>query len=250
MITNPPGQDAIGYRVADFAGFRAALLASLPDEQDLTSFAPAAGDLGLQILEWWEFTSATSSRSTTSGSPPRVTCGLRPGRTASITWSGSWATGRGPASPPPARSQYWPGQRARPGRWPVPAAMAVTSTASPGVPAQTFETTASASFSGPSDIPITLVPPGGMTAGSMLLAGTVTGIKTGDSLLLVPQGWDGTTDTWAVVTVQGSAPAADPSGGTNTMVSFVISAGIDPAELPGPPARPATVCSARSPRHR
>ena len=43
VIINPPGQDAIAYRVADFAGFRAALLASLPGEQELTSFAPAAG---------------------------------------------------------------------------------------------------------------------------------------------------------------------------------------------------------------
>ena len=235
MITNPPGQDAIGYRVADFAGFRAALLASLPDEQDLASFAPAAGDLGLQILEWWAYLGdiltfyneriATEGYVRTATRPDSLdhlvrVLGYRPrpgiaaaGQVAVLARTG------GPAGP-----------------LAVPAAMAITSTASPGVPAQTFETTASASFSGPSDIPITLVPPGGMTAGSMLLAGTVAGIKTGDSWLLVPQGWDGTADTWAVVTVQGSAPAADPSGGTNTMVSFVVSAGIDPAELPGPPA--------------
>jgi hypothetical protein len=235
VITNPPGQDAIGYRVADFAGFRAALLASLPDEQDLASFAPAAGDLGLQILEWWAYLGdiltfyneriATEGYVRTATRPDSLdhlvrVLGYRPrpgiaaaGQVAVLARTG------GPAGP-----------------LAVPAAMAITSTASPGVPAQTFETTASASFSGPSDIPITLVPPGGMTAGSILLAGIVTGVKTGDSLLLAPQGWDGTADTWAVVTVQGSAPAADPSGGTNTMVSFVVSAGIDPAELPGPPA--------------
>ena len=55
VVTNPPGQDAIAYRVADFAGFRAALLAGRPGEQELSSFAPAAGDLGLQILEWWAY---------------------------------------------------------------------------------------------------------------------------------------------------------------------------------------------------
>ena len=113
--------------------------------------------------------------------------------------------------------------------------MAITSAPSPGVPAQTFETVTPASFSGPSDIPVTLVPPGGMTAGSVLLAGTVTGISTGDSLLLVPQGWDGRTQTWAVITVQSTAPAADPSGGMNTLVSFEVSAGTDPAEQPGAP---------------
>lgn len=234
VIINPPGQDAIAYRVADFAGFRAALLASLPGEQELTSFAPAPGDLGLQVLEWWAYLGdiltfyneriaaegylRTATRLDSLDHLVRV-LGYRP--RPGIAATGQLAVLARPGVPA--------------GPLAVPAGMAITSTPSPGVPAQTFETTSPASFSGPSDIPITLVPAGGMTAGSVLLAGTVTGVKTGDSLLLVPQGWDATTETWAVVTVQGTAPAADPSGGTNTLVSFEVSAGTDPAARPGPP---------------
>jgi hypothetical protein len=234
VITNPPGQDAIAYRVADFAGFRAALLASLPGEQELVSFAPAPGDLGLQVLEWWAYLGdiltfyneriaaegylRTATRPDSLDHLVRV-LGYRP--RPGIAATGQLAVLARPGGPA--------------GTLTVPAGMAITSTPSPGVPAQTFETTAPASFNGPSDIPVTLVPPGGMTAGSVLLAGTVTGISTGDSLLLVPRGWDGRTETWAVITVQGTAPAADPSGGTNTLVSFGVSAGADPAERPAAP---------------
>ena len=195
---------------------------------------PPPGDLGLQVLEWWAYLGdiltfyneriaaeaylRTATRPDSLDHLVRV-LGYRP--RPGIAATGQLAVLARPGGP----------------AWPlaVPAGMAITSTPSPGVPAQTFETTSPASFSGPSDIPITLVPAGGMTAGSVLLAGTVTGVKTGDSLLLVPQGWDATTETWAVVTVQGTAPAADPSGGTNTLVSFEVSAGTDPAARPGPP---------------
>jgi hypothetical protein len=234
VITNPPGQDAIAYRVADFAGFRAALLASLPGEQELTSFAPTPGDLGLQVLEWWAYLGdiltfyneriaaegyvRTATRPDSLDHLVRV-LGYRP--RPGIAATGQLAVLARPGGPA--------------GPLAVPAGMAITSTPTPGVPAQTFETTAAASFSGPSDIPVTLVPPGEMTAGSVLLAGTVTGVSTGDSLLLVPRAWDGRTETWAVITVQGTAPAADPSGGTNTLVSFAVSAGTDPAVQPGAP---------------
>lgn len=235
VVTNPPGQDAIAYRVADFAGFRAALLAALPGEQELSSFAPAAGDLGLQILEWWAYLGdiltfyneriaseaylRTATRRDSLDRLVRV-LGYRP--RPGIAATGTLAVLARPGSGSGALA--------------VPAGLAITSAPSPGVPAQTFETTAPARFSGPSDIPVTLVPPGGMTAGSVLLAGIVPGVRTGDSLLLVPRGWDGTTETWAVVTVQGTAPAADPSGGTNTLVSFEVSAGTDPASRSGSPA--------------
>jgi len=235
VVTNPPGQDAIAYRVADFAGIRAALLAALPGEQELSSFAPAPGDLGLQILEWWAYLGdiltfyneriaseaylRTATRRDSLDRLVRV-LGYRP--RPGIAATGTLAVLARPGSGAGALA--------------VPAGLAITSAPSPGVPAQTFETTAPASFSGPSDIPVTLVPPGGMTAGSVLLAGIVPGVRTGDSLLLVPRGWDGTTETWAVVTVRGTAPAADPSGGSNTLVSFEVSAGTDPASRSGSPA--------------
>ena len=234
VVTNPPGQDAIAYRVADFAGFRAALLAGRPGEQELSSFAPAAGDLGLQILEWWAYLGdiltfyneriaseaylRTATRRDSLDHLVRV-LGYRP--RPGIAATGTVAVLARPGS--------------RAGALTVPAGLAITSTPSPGVPAQTFETVAPATFTGPSDIPVTLVPPGGMTAGAVLLAGVVPGVRTGDRLLLVPRGWDGTTEDWAVVTVQGTTPAADPAGGPNTLVSFEVSAGTDPASRPGAP---------------
>jgi uncharacterized phage protein gp47/JayE len=234
VITNPPGQDAIAYRVADFAGFRAALLAGLPGEQELTSFAPAAGDLGLQVLEWWAYLGdILTFYNERIASEAYLRTATRPDSLDHLVRVLGYRPRPGIAATGTLAVLARPGGVAGP--LAVPAGLAITSTPSPGVPAQTFETTAAGSFSGPSDIPVTLVPPAGMTAGSVLLAGTVTGVKTGDSLLLIPQGWDGTTETWAVVTVQGTAPAADPSGGTNTLVSFGVSAGADPASAPGSP---------------
>ena len=235
VITNPPGQDTIAYRVADFAGFRAALLAARPGEQELTSFAPAAGDLGLQVLEWWAYLGdILTFYNERIASEAYLRTATRPDSLDHLVRVLGYRPRPGIAATGKLAVLARPGGPARP--LAVPTGMAITSTPSPGVPAQTFETIVPASFSGPSDIPVTLVPPGGMTAGSVLLAGLVTGVKTGDSLLLVPQGWDGTTETWAVVTVQGTSPAADPAGGTNTLVSFVVSAGADPASQPGPPA--------------
>lgn len=53
-ISNPPGLDAIAYRIGDFQQFREALLRPLPGEVELLNWRPSArGDLGLQMLEWW-----------------------------------------------------------------------------------------------------------------------------------------------------------------------------------------------------
>jgi hypothetical protein len=56
IISNPPGRDAIEYRVGDYASFRDALLRPQPGELALAGWHPVAGtDLALQLLEWWAY---------------------------------------------------------------------------------------------------------------------------------------------------------------------------------------------------
>lgn len=62
LITNPPGQSDIEYRVGDFSSFRHALLLPLLNdkgellEHELNHWRPAPnGDLSLQLVEWWAY---------------------------------------------------------------------------------------------------------------------------------------------------------------------------------------------------
>jgi hypothetical protein len=66
VIFNPPGLDAIAYRVGDYTTFRHALLQSRADERELSRsdstqivnqvWRPSAkGDLALQMMEWWAY---------------------------------------------------------------------------------------------------------------------------------------------------------------------------------------------------
>jgi hypothetical protein len=65
VIFNPPGLNAISYRVGDYATFRHALLQARPPETELTRTegAPieqiwrpgASGDLAVQMVEWWAY---------------------------------------------------------------------------------------------------------------------------------------------------------------------------------------------------
>lgn len=55
-ISNPPGLQAIDYRIADYAAFRQALLRARPGERALADWQPGAeNDLALQLLEWWAY---------------------------------------------------------------------------------------------------------------------------------------------------------------------------------------------------
>jgi hypothetical protein len=65
VISNPPGLDAISYRVGDYTTFRHALLQARPGEAELTRtdgtpieqiWRPgASGDLAVQMVEWWAY---------------------------------------------------------------------------------------------------------------------------------------------------------------------------------------------------
>jgi hypothetical protein len=227
VVTNPPGEPAISYRVDDFTGFRRALLQSRPGETALFGWRPAPGDLGLQALEWWAYLAdiltfyneriANESYLRTAQLPASVAglvglLGYRPR-------PGIAATG-----------QLGAIRRAGHPREPlaIPAGAQFANQATPGVPVQTFEALAPQTFMGESDAraipapdPSLLSAPAPSTgAQSVLLAGTIKGIAAGDELLLVKRGWAGIDDNWAWVQVAAVAPEANPYGPPNTRVTF------------------------------
>jgi len=229
VVTNAPGLAAISYRVDDFTGFRRALLTPLDGEQSLGPWRPAPGDLGLQMLEWWAYLAdiltfyneriANESYLGTAQFPDSI-AGLV-GLLGYAPAPGLGATGQVGA----IRTTTRPAEPLV-----IPAGMQISSTATPGVPAQTFEVAAAGTFPGASDVFATLPPQPDLcvTAGgpaSVLLAGKVTGAKPGDQLVLVNTDWDGTDDNWSQVTVDTVSQETDPGTGTvNTRVAFTSAA--------------------------
>jgi hypothetical protein len=235
VVSNPPGLASITDRVDDFTGFRRALLRPLVGEQALGLWRPADGDLGLQFLEWWAYIAdvltfyneriANETYLRTAQFPESVA-----GLVALLGYTpapGLAATGQVGA----IRTTTYPAEPLV-----IPAGMQLSSTATAGVPAQTFEAEAG-SFPGLSDVVAVLAPDPALRVlasgsvpdagpASVLLAGKVTGAKPGDGLLLVVNGWDGTDDTtWSVVTVAAVSPETDPgTGAVNTRVSFTSAA--------------------------
>ena len=234
VVGNPPGLASITDRVDDFTGFRRALLRPLPGEQALGLWSPAAGDLGLQFLEWWAYVAdvltfyneriANNTYLRTAQFPDSIA-----GLVALLGYvpaPGLAATGQIGA----IRTTTYPGEPLV-----IPAGMQLSSTATPGVPAQTFEA-AEASFPGPSDVVATRPPDPDLRVtssasstnvgpASVLLAGKVTGTKAGDKLLLVAKDWAGNDNNWAAVTVEAVSPETDPgTGAVNTRVGFTSDA--------------------------
>lgn len=245
VVSNPPGQPFIADRVEDFTGLRRALLRPLPGEESLRMWAPVPGDLGLAVLEWWAYLGdvltfyneriANESYLRTATFPESIAglvalLGYQPAPGLAAT--GQVAANRSPSHP------------AEPVV--IPEGMQLSSTASAGIPPQTFEVSAPGSFPGPSDVPVTL--PGdaalGVDAGSgnpvsVLLAGKVAGVKPDGRLLLVERNWDGTDDTnWAYVTAGPVSPQLDPgTGATNSLVG--LSGAWGPVAPPAPALGPA-----------
>ncbi len=226
VVDNPPGLPEISYRVDDFTGFRRALLRPLPGEQAIGNWRPAAGDLGLQVLEWWAYLGdvltfyneriANESYLRTAVQASSVAdlvalLGYEPA--PGIGASGVVAALRSAAHPAEPLV--------------VPAGARLSSTATPGVPSQTFEVSTTASFTGPSTVAVTLPPDTTlpMTAeggpASVLVAGKVSGVQEGDRLLVAARAFDGTVDRWSLVTVGSLTQTPDPAtGATNTLVTF------------------------------
>jgi hypothetical protein len=223
VIFNPPGLAVIRYRAGDFISFGEALLRRLDGEQALRAWRPgASGDLGVQMLEWWAYVAdvltfyneriANQDYLGTADLPESVQgliriLGYRPR-------PGIGATGFVAAIvnlPKPIT---------------IPAGFPIQSKPAPGKQPQTFETDIAAQATPELNLVPADAPGDEIIGSSILLAGTVAGIKPGDGLLLIKRGWAGVQTDSAVVTLQGIAPQKDPRGKTNTRVSFTAAPGL------------------------
>ena len=230
VVSNPPGLPAISDRTCDFTGVRRALLRPLPGEQAIGTWQPAPGDLGLQVLEWWAYLAdVLTFYNERFANESYLRTATQAGSVANLVAPLGYQPAPGIAATGNLAAVSTPGHPAEP--LVIPAGMSLSSTASPGVPAQTFEVDvdsgSAATFTGPSTVPVTLSPDtafghpveGTPSLLSVLLAGRVSGVQTGDRLLLVQSefaGQDG-NDNWSLVTVTAVTSATDPgTGAVNT----------------------------------
>jgi hypothetical protein len=211
--------------VDDFTGFRRALLQPLDREAALGLWRPSPGDLGLQALEWWAYLGdiltfyneriANETYLRTAQFPSSISglvalLGYQPAPGLAATGQVAAVRGRSHPAEPLV----------------LPQGMQISSSATPGVPAQIFEVTSTSTFSGTTNVTATLPPDDTLDAGSsgqasVLLAGKVTAAKPGDRLVLVSSGWAGTGNNWSLVTVDTAVPETDPgTGAVNTRVTF------------------------------
>ena len=232
---NLAGLTQIAYRVADFAGFRRALLTPLAGEQQLASWSPGTGDLGLQALEWWAYLGdiltfyneriANGSYLRTAAAQP----GPQPNAAALARLLGYLPTPAITATGVIAAIRNAGGPN---GKLTIPADMQVTSTPTADAPAQLFEVAVTQEFTGPSDALIGLQPDPALfqpsaqesaasadTPKTVLLAGHVT-VPPREQLILVSREWKGTTPDWAVVTDGPAAAEKDPNGPGNTRLAL------------------------------
>jgi hypothetical protein len=223
VIFNPPGQLTIAYRAGNYAAFRHALLRALPGETELTVWRPGGdADLAVQMMEWWAYVSdiltfyneriATQAYLGVADLPESVNRLIRilgyrprPGIGASGTLAALLNTTRPVALPQGMQVQSKPG---------------------PGQQPQIFELSTATTVQQPDAVAARPVPPSSPLLSAdgttIWLAGKVSGIGTGDKLLLVNAGavTSGaiTGATWVIV--QSVQSAADPYGDPVTAVTF------------------------------
>lgn len=231
VIFNPPGRSAIAYRIGDYTSFRRALLLPLKDnnnnaiETELTNWFPGAeGDLAVQMVEWWAYLAdiltfyndriANESYLRTAVLPESV-----------------------------QRSIRLLGYRPRPGigargivaalvnttkSFTLPQGYQIQSKPKPGQQPQIFELDVDTPVQFPDAIAAEpLSAEQLLTGNSVLLKGSVNTVKLDDRLLLLEKGWNGTSDGYVLVTVENIQPEKEPSGKTNTRISFASTPDID-----------------------
>ncbi len=218
-IYNPPDLAAIRYRVGDFVTFREALLQALPGEVELANWKPTAGgDLALQLIEWWAYLGDILTfynerianedylRTAVLDQSVRRLVNLlgyrpRPGIGATATLA-ALVSAKLPFS--------------------VPQGFAVQSKPGPGSSPQIFELSAATTLRTLDHVSADPVPLQATLGadGTVLLAGSVSSIKSGDELLVVEQGWNGSDSNYAVANVASIQSQTTPRGTNNTRVSF------------------------------
>ena len=210
----------------DFTAFRQALLRPLPGEQAINGWRPTRGDLGLQVLEWWAYLAdVLSFYNERYANESYLGTATQPGSIANLVALLGYRPGPGIAATGTLAAVSSAGQSAEP--LVLPAGMSLSSTASPGVPAQTFEVDSAVTFTGQSTVPVALHPDTMLKQNmdgspqSVLVAGRVSGVRAGDRLVLVDSNFTGDNDYWSLVTVTALTPATDPATGVvNTVVGF------------------------------
>src|SRR5579859_7687822 len=221
-ISNLPGLSSISYRVGNFSDFREAMLRSLPGEQELGGgvkppWRPAPqGDLALQLVDWWAYLAdiltfyneriANESYLETAQLPESVqrlirTLGYRPrpglGATGSLA---ALVTGR---KPPTLLKGFQIQSKPGPGELP-----------------QIFELDQDVSLTLPDALPALPADVAWKPLNNgILLAGPVSGVKPGDELLLLPVGYAGQNNNFAVIVVGSVTSQTSPAGKANTLIT-------------------------------
>ena len=245
IIFNVAGLNQIAYRVGDYTTFREALLRALPGETSLTNtvngqvvqiWRPGAkGDLAAQMMEWWAYLADILT--------------FYNERTANQAYLRT-------ASPPETvnRLVRLLGYRPRPGigatgvlaalmnvtaSFKLPQGFQIQSKAGPGQQPQIFELNEAMPITQPDSIPVDPPRIPGITIESgivtVLLNGAISGIKTGDQLLILENGWAGSNADYAVGSVQGVTPGKDPRGNAYTQITLgQVTQGSDFAALGSP----------------
>ena len=222
----------------DFTSFRRALLRPLPGEQAISGWRPASGDLGLQVLEWWAYLAdVLTFYNARYADESYLGTATQPGSIANLVALLGYQPGPGTAATGVVAVVSSPGPAAGP--LVIPEGMSMSSTASPGVPAQTFKAGRAMTFTGSSAVPValppvtTLVQYGDGAPQSVLIAGRVSGVTVGDRLVLADRSFAGEDDGWSLVTVASLTPATDPAtGAPSTSVGFAPG-GWGPTPPPG-----------------
>jgi hypothetical protein len=239
VVFNPPGRSTLAYRWGDYISFRYALLQALLDEAALSQIVDGKlqqiwrptgeGDLALQLIEWTAYLAdiltfycergAIQAFLDTADQPESVNrlihlLGYRP--RPAIGATGTVAvllSGNKPVT--------------------LPQGFQIQSKPGPGQQPQIFELIATTKIGPPDQLALTAASPvapvlnGGTNAqgqplASLLLSGTVGGLKAGEEVLLTAQGWAGTDGNWGVGMIQQFAPQKDPAGANNTAVTIAV----------------------------
>jgi hypothetical protein len=224
VVANAPGLRRIAYRAGDFLTFRHALLSARAVEQQLASWRPgAAGDLAVQLVEWWAYVadvltfyneramSAALLRTAEENEDLRNLVrilGYRP--RPAIASTGIVAA-------------LVSGTKAVT----LPLGLKLESKPGPGKQPQTFELEADTAVTPPAAIAVDPKPTGAFTTASgLLLRGVVKSIVANEMLLLVPRQWDGVTANRAVVTVRAVTTETDARGNRNTRITVDAAAAV------------------------
>lgn len=219
VLFNPPGQDAIAYRVGDYITFRRALLQSLVNENELTQWRPGAKrDLALQLVEWWAYLAdiltfyneriANETYLRTADLPESVQgliqiLGYRPrpgigarGVVAALINSPKLFT--------------------------LPQGFQIQSKPGPGKQPQIFELDVDTQIQILDAIAAEPLPNLNLDSSNVLLKGSVTTVKVGDEVILLKRNWNGTDNHYALATVQVVQLEKDPHGNTNTFLGLTL----------------------------